>query len=391
MSGVVFVSQNKKMNTTKIVLIDSFATYGFHEIFNASILLEASRTYESVVYHGTKSAILNLKKILACYNINNVSFSNLPQIHGKSIFSLLIRYLIATFLCIYLLNRNRRNKIIIMNNNPFLSVFYSLIRQKVTIFCHGELELLDTIEMGKFAKLQSCLLKKAFFKNKMKDNMTFVVLGDSILNNLGKILPKENFKRFVSMDHPYIFHESPSQVRNTNESLIKIGIVGITTLSKGLKELECLLNHPMPNICIYHIGKIADEGDLLKHKGLYIVKRDKNNNLPREEYVKWINKMDYLLYLYPPTNYRLTASGAIFESFSNLKPIISLSNDYFNYIVRKTGDIGYIFDTIDEIVHFLKDFCFNKDDYEKQINALKNGKALFSIDSQQKMFEKLIK
>ena len=157
MSGVVFVSQNKKMNTTKIVLIDSFVTYGFHEIFNASILLEASRTYESVVYHGTKSAILNLKKILACYNINNVSFSNLPQIHGKSIFSLLIRYLIATFLCIYLLNRNRRNKIIIMNNNPFLSVFYSLIRQKVTIFCHGELELLDTIEMGKFAKLQAVL------------------------------------------------------------------------------------------------------------------------------------------------------------------------------------------------------------------------------------------
>ena len=375
----------------RVILIDSFAVYGFHEVFNSSILVEASKIYQEVIYFGTKSSIANIKKNVAPYNIDNVKFRFIPQIHGGSFIQLFIRYIFSAILTLGLIVLSREGDMVILNNNPFLSIIYSIVRRKIVIFCHGEMELLEQKDIGKFAKMQSYLLCLSFQNRSLRGNLRFVVLGDSILSYLKNILPLDNYKCFCSMDHPYIFNKDEEVYVERNNDEINIGIVGITTPTKGLLELNHLLNKKMSNIHFVHIGKINDADGTLKKKGLYIVERDVNNNLPRIEYNGWIKRMDYLLFLYPSDNYRLTASGAIFESFSNLKPVICLENNYFKYIIGKTGDIGYVFNSVDEMISFLSHFCFDKKRYELQMDSLRKGRALFSVESQLDKFEMLTK
>ncbi len=373
----------------RAILIDTFAVYGFHEVFNSSILIEASKTYHEVIYYGTKSSITNLQKNVVSYNIDNVKFRFLPQIHGGLFIQLFIRYIISAIFTLLLIAQKHEGDLVILNNNPFLSVLYPIIRRKIVIFCHGEMELLEKNNIGKFAKLQAYMLRFSFINRTLRDNIRFVVLGDSILVYLKNIIPLGNYKRFCSMDHPYIFNNDDDvRVDRINDE-IKIGIVGITTPSKGLMELNLLLDKKNPKIHFYHIGKISDVDGALRKKGLYVVKRDAANNLSRIEYNSWIRRMDYLLFLYPSDNYRLTASGAIFESFSNFKPMICLSNNYFDYIFGKAGDIGYLFNSVDEMICFLSNFCFDKRRYESQIDSLRRGRALFSVESQVSKFEEI--
>lgn len=335
----------------KLTVIDTFATGSFHEMFNASFLLSSSYVFDEIEYIGTKSSINNQKKILSEYNIDNVKYYYVNQLEKAGVLWLVIKYLWAAINCFFKIRRANGN-IIVLNNNPFLTPFFCLIKKNVSIICHGELELLGETKQGLFARIQSALLKKAFKKRTLSEKLSFVVLGDIIIKNLNNVLPPENIKRFKSIDHPYIFnYSSIDSITPLSNDCINIGIACVTNPSKGqgllLNLLDGLSN---PNINIYHIGKIFDHKNILKSKGLIIVKRGTNNELSRDHYLEWVSKMDLLLYLYPTDNYKMTASGAIFEAFSNLKPIIGLHNDYFDYILQKVGTIGYLYNTVEDIV-----------------------------------------
>ena len=93
-------------------------------------------------------------------------------------------------------------------------------------------------------------------------------------------------------------------------------------------------------------------------------------SLEKEEYERFISQMDYLFYPYPSDCFKLTASGAIFESIVNKKPALMYSNSYFKYLNQKYGRFGYFideFDSLDKLVLILG----NVEEYAKLCDSTK--------------------
>jgi hypothetical protein len=67
--------------------------------------------------------------------------------------------------------------------------------------------------------------------------------------------------------------------------------------------------------------------------------------VPRKEYDKMINDLDYIYCPYPETAFKYTASGALLEAISKRKPIIMHNNNYGNYLRKKYGKFGVIVST----------------------------------------------
>lgn len=363
----------------KISLVDTFAVGTFHEIFNSAFLVSVMVSYDYIQYWGTKSSIENQKNVLSKHNISNISYCEVWNICTSGLIGLLCRYIIAAINCIRIIRRlDVDSKIILMNNNPFLTLLYPLINRDVNIICHGEMELLEGKDNGKLAKFMTFLLKRAYLNKSLNPNLHFFVLGDSVLRNLKEIVPLENYSHFASFDHPYIFKDINYDQIKTLKYPLKIGVVSITTPSKGKTYLKQLLLSKSENVDIFHIGKIVDTGNELRDLGLKIVKRNENNELKREEYESWIRKMDFILFLYPTDNYRLTASGAIFECMSLGIPTISLRNDYFDYLRSKIGDFGLFFNSYDELSDTLKVLPINDVLLCRYRESIIKGRELFS-------------
>lgn len=391
----VYTVERPKLTTNimeTIAIIDAFSTNTFHEMFNVSILIEAAKLYNKVEYFGTYTSIENQKKILYRYHydISNVVYHYVSEIHGSNILKLVTRYVVSAIKTLHLVKTCKGQRIVILNNNPFFCLLWSRIKSKVVIYCHGEMELLRFDKLGKLAYIQSKLLKKTFITNSIPQNIRLVVLGEAILTNLRCILPKTNYTHFKSQEHPYLFTVKPCfDVPVINKQIIKIGIVGITTKAKGWHILKGLLELKLNNVRFYHIGKISDPKQILTNLGLYIVPRNKDNELSRIDYEKWVSKMDYLLYLYSDDNYRLTASGALFEALSNIKPIITLRNSYFQYILKIIGEIGYMCKDEKELSTFLKNFVYDPEKYTLYINNIISGRDYFNPEQQIKLFKEL--
>ena len=132
------------------------------------------------------------------------------------------------------------------------------------------------------------------------------------------------------------------------------------------------------------IGNTSDHVEELKKKN--IILRGKDNYLDRKDFENLISKIDYALYFYSSNKYKLTASGAIFDAINARKPIIALENDYFIYLFKKYGTIGYLCKNIDEMAEVInnirkeKKTIFNFDNYINQL----------SIDSFTKNFLNII-
>ena len=79
-----------------------------------------------------------------------------------------------------------------------------------------------------------------------------------------------------------------------------------------------------------------------------------------------------ILYLYPTSSYKLTASGAILDAIKLKKPIICLNNDYFKYIMQNDA-IGYMANNIYEIADTIKQLINtpqNRKDFSLQFQKL---------------------
>ena len=105
--------------------------------------------------------------------------------------------------------------------------------------------------------------------------------------------------------------------------------------------------------------------------------------LNEEQFNNYIEELDYILYFYPSSSYKLTASAAIFDAIFREKPIIAIKNDYFEYIFNKNKNIGYLCKDFEELRNKIEEISNEKrgDEYSYQKNELKKLKKYFSPES----------
>lgn len=356
--------------------IDSFSYGASHLQVNASFLIMLINCYGIVEYTGSKDCLKHIKTIISANDCNNIASRYYWSIKGKGKWHLLFRYIRSAIINIIELFRTDRKQLLFYNfNNLFstsiINFLNKFLHRRIIILCHGELELLSD-KCEKEGVLQRCLmyLSRHFFNKKTKysDNIYFITLGESILNNLHQFLTEEQLQRFISIDHPYIFKIQPNK-KNNIKQVIKVGTVGALSEYKGatrLIELSKLINEKTSfrkNIEISVVGQVFYPNNELSGVGIKLPKQP-SQPIPVEDFEDMINNLDYILFLYDKDSYKLTASGAIFDAVKYHIPFIALNNDYFSYITSKYNIPGILVDEIADILPVLFQGDSLKIDYD---------------------------
>lgn len=343
-----------------VVYINSFASKEEHSQVNASFLLMLSLICKSINYYGNSDSLKVMKNILGPKMPNNLTKHSLFVYPGQSRISLLFRYIISAISNILLLISNRKGIIFYNFDNVFsiriINWLNKFLHREVIILCHGELELLRK-DINKEGLLQQMImyLVRNFYNKKLKvsDTLYFIVLGDSIKNNLSTFLTESQMTHFFSIDHPYI-----SLKRNVNinpkvkSDKLKLGCVGSMNEFKGalrLIELSEKIKEYGLDVELSVIGKVYSHRELMLSHNI-ILKSKENLPIPTDEFHAYINELDAILFLYDSNSYKMTASGAIYDSIIFSKPIITLKNDYFDNIITKYEIPALIATDIDDIL-----------------------------------------
>ena len=366
--------------------INSYANKEHHEQFNA-ILLFALNSYFRVKMYSGKDSKNNMYRTLRekGYKIRNIDNQNLLVLKGKSGIPNFIRFLFSALYNLLILLCSKKNDILVYNfNNPLslysLNKVNSLLKREILIFCHGEMELLINNEGGFLAKILRWHLRY-FFLKKRKLFIKYCVLGDSIIENLKPII-KEKIDDFISIDHPYLFEKRGIKEKSIS-SRISFATIGELNDFKGLDSYLKLLDKvDKENKNFLVIGNVSHKLEEFEKRGVIV--KGKDNFIERKEFENLISDIDYALYFYTKDKYKITASGAVLDAINARKPIIALKNDYFSYLFGKYGQIGYLFESIEEMsnrIDLLNDNkkIFNFEKYIEELSVDSFSKKLYML------------
>lgn len=366
----------------QVKIVDYFAVGTFHEVVNYSFVKMCAGIFKQVKYISIKSASQNLQQMfkrIEKKSPNNVSYTIMPNFEDDTPKGARLRDLWGFVLTLYqylttpdstLLFYNYTNKLSL----PWILALNMVLRKKVVFVFHGELEFLEGkvsyLKTSGWYKLSMCFSFRYLFT---RSPAYVLVLGDSIRKNLSEYYP-HLFPHILSICHPYILNKVGEHVRiERNDKPIRFGTVGTMKESKGLKELLLLSDllcdlSAQKRIELYNVGRVYANGIDLGNR---IIWAGHEKGLPRDEFERLVGQLDYLLYLYPLGSYRFTASGAVLDAVKMRKPIISLHNDYFDYLLNGTP-IGYMKNSVEEVAQVIRDIVAGKlqDDFSAGFNSL---------------------
>lgn len=352
----------------RVLYINTYANRTHHEMFNKILLKALVQHFDVNIYSG-KSSWRKMEEELGKKTFQNSKIRTFFLPEGAAAFPNLIRYILSAFYNIGILLLSKRKDILVYNfNNPLsiaaINTLNALLKRKIIVFCHGELELLITDEGGGLAKLLRYFTRHFFLNKKQSLHLHFCVLGDIIIQNLKPIIG-DKINHFFSIDHPYEFeNENIHPKTDIPSQTLQIGTAGTLNKFKGLGhflELIKSIKTQNLNVAFSVIGNVTDEKEKLEDLGVQI--HGKGELLKREDFDRGIANLDYILFFYSHDKYKVTASGAIFDAIKFRKPIIALKNDYFLYLFEKYGTIGFLCENVSEMEQSIKQCLENKKQY----------------------------
>lgn len=366
------------MKKNKARIIDTLSYSTFHETFNSAILYMCSRIFESVSLRCSYSTYCNITSLAKrndpSFEFDSENYKPIKVVERDDAIGGLLRYIWGGFIGFFLyLFTPRRYYQIYLNNNPlvFLPVvlFNRVIKKHVAVFCHGELDLLESspkiYKPSYYYKYIYQLTLKYFF---VGESTKFFVLGDSILHNMQPYLSEKNRDRFFSIEHPYYFKQVKTTTTEKNTDKIRIGTVGALTQAKGLYSLLELSTKIDPRrVELVVVGRVMEHINFDLYPNIRFLTRG-SGFIPRDKYEKEIAGLDYVLFLYPKDSYRFIASGAVFDAIDMRKPIIGIKNSYFSSILKCS--IGYMSEDLSGVLETINDMVDNREHYVKEYSEL---------------------
>lgn len=384
----------------RVKIIDYFAVRTFHEVVNYSFVKLCAGIFKQVKYLSGKSANQNMQRMFVQaeeVTPANVRYGVMPNYEPDTPMGARLRDVWGFFLTLYHYVVTSRSTLLFYNYTnkfslPLILMLNVLLRKKVVFVFHGELEFL--VSKVSYLKLSGWYKQSMQFSFRhlfMKSPAYALVLGDSIRKNLTEIFP-HLFPHILSICHPYLLNNTDGhRAAREKDAPVRIGTVGTMKESKGLKEflalsglLEDLL--AQKRLELYSVGRVY-AGGIDLGKEINWVGHEKG--LPRDEFEKQILRLDYLLYLYPKEPYRFTASGAILDAVKMRKPILSLRNDYFDYLLDGCP-IGYMRDTVEDLAKVIRDIVAGKlqEDFSAGFEGLSEK---VSLEANARVFENELK
>jgi hypothetical protein len=226
-----------------------------------------------------------------------------------------------------------------------LKMVNAVARRRVIIINHGELEYITDEQSLPYAR--STRWTGRFFKSSLKSRIGagriyHLVLGDSIARNLARYRLVDP-RHVISVDHPYIF--DPRAAKRTAAGAGGVKTVGVKNIRAAFDTdaLIARLAAAHPRFTFIILGAFT------RLSGANIENHTTKTQRSRDEYEKILGRLDAMIFLYTDAEYRLKASGAIFDCLEHGIPTIAVRNDYFDHLFTLNGSLGYLYPDLDSL------------------------------------------
>lgn len=338
-----------------------------HSKGNAYIIKTISEKYPNETIHLFLEQS-HYDEILKIYDTHNIKLHNIlfhPLQINLNVGYRLYHYILQDFITILTINKFIKNNettifsLYTSNVQLYFIQIMAIMNPNINFYTmiHSDLELIDLSKYKTNLKLLLYYLFMSIYIPlhicKIK-NLKYYVLGESVKTNMLKLLPKLA-DNVLSFDNNYIFQEK-FDFTPFKDNKIKFGIFGMvhpnangTTLTQLFKKISNLKNKNFEFHFIGHLRsqELIDEFSKYDFVKIYA----KNNEFLSDKMLTELGKnVDYGIYGHLADSYKLTASGAFWDSFSFFKPVIAIRNDYFGYYFDKYGDIGYCCNDFEELL-----------------------------------------
>jgi len=346
-----------------------------HEAVNSAFVHGVRLAFpdERIILFADQS---HIDAIVRMFVINNVEINNI-EYRPIKIRPLTYFTFTATFYSLLLFNRLFRElKTLGINRLLLLSIssdgLYALKMLKTnSISCsmvlHG---VFEWITEGPYSPYRTFLHRKLFnFKSALEwrhsDNYKYIALSPHILIEANKYI-NINKLNITSIIHPFMF--SREKIITKKNKFIKFATIGKGSPPK-IKYIANALS--IRNTKRYEIKIIGDS--------VYGTENIENINcvsplkrLTRNQIEEYLEDVNVVLVLYGKDEYKLSCSGALFEAFAYVKPIIFLSNPCVNYY-NGIENIGYECKDLDEVITKMEYFINNYNKIEPELELIRNN------------------
>jgi hypothetical protein len=279
-------------------------------------------------------------------------------------------------LMLFKIKKQRPDYLVVLSVPTFPLFFYAKLfcpRIKTLITFHS-METLGVKGKYHFYKAFYWFWRSVSFHSK---NVAQLVYGDCIRDRIKEYRPHAEF---VSLDLPCPLAVGGITEQNNGKIIFgawpgghgDVGVGTLVVLENALHEYadeyEIRFKGNLWNI----IPKLPDTRILsIYGSGKFLEPESLNH---------FLDEMDYCIFPYPPDKYQFTASGGLLAVLSHLKPVIAFRTRYFEYVFDKMGDIGYLCNNADEMIHVVKNIIQNRDreHYRKQQETILRGMKHFA-------------
>ncbi len=274
----------------------------------------------------------------------------------RTFFRKFFREITITFRLLFKARRERSPIVFLSvfpNVLPFILLAHRIFRSvPVHIFLHGELESLVIPEKHAINR-EGFWVKHALLHFFIGRRPFLYVLGTGIRQRLIRLLPSVPTLAYVrALDHPYPFDRWMPRVRHINAKH-RVGFVGVGRRIKGIDAFFQLARSFATEISRGDLEFIVVGG---LEKGInpddteYVtVLAPHGAGLSTQEYRQHISELNCAVFL-STQNYRLTASGSVFDIINEGIEILSLKSDYLTDLSTYDPEGGIkLFDSLEAI------------------------------------------
>lgn len=376
-----------------------------HSKGNAYIIKLIAEKYSNEIIHLFLEQT-HYNEILNIYMKNNISLSNVvhhPLPIKLNIGYRMYHYFVQDFKIIKIIydfmRTTKEEKVFSLYTSTcqlYLMQILSKLNSNVKFYTliHSELELVDLSRYKSSLKLFLYYLFVSIYiplNIKLNDNFKYFVLGESIKQNMLNLLPKLK-NSVLYFDNNYIFQDKFNFIPFQNNK-IKFGIFGMvhpnTNGKVFLRLFEQLAKIENKNFEFHFIGHMRDQELVDKFKKYDFVKiYAKAKEFISDEMLTELGKtVDYGVYGHMADSYKMTASGAFWDTFSFFKPAIVIRNDYFGYYFDKHGNIGYCCNNFDELYKKIISIIRNPntEEYKKQVLCIEKMRKDINLNSRENL------
>jgi len=208
--------------------------------------------------------------------------------------------------------------------------------------------------------------------------LRFLVLEEAIRQELARIAPTAAERTDV-LPLPVNLGELPLVPETELRRPVQIGFVGQATEAKGIGDFldtAAAFRERYPGLVEFHlVGRVMPGSDPARFAVLDSPASEQH--LSRQEFLDRLARLHFVFLPFQPGYYNLSASGALLDAITWLKPIIATRLPIVSDLFARFGDIGYLCDDPDGMRAALDEIVTRLDParYREQAVGLRQARA----------------